>query len=129
MREVIFKAKRLDDGAWIEGYLFMSWESAFILWGTTNGVPDMVEVDPSTVCQYVGILGKEGKRIYEGDLVEAWSEGSHQTLEVRWRQEAHPCYILYPAYRDGQWWKLHGTKQKDGTYTDDVKIVGNIHDR
>ena len=53
MREGIglYKAKRKDNGKWIEGYLFCIWEKAYILWGTTNGIPNMVEVDPETICE------------------------------------------------------------------------------
>lgn len=49
MREILFRGKRIDNGEWTEGYLFVIWESAYIVWGTTNGVPNMVQVDPSTV--------------------------------------------------------------------------------
>lgn len=65
----LYKAKRMDNGEWVEGYLFFSWERAYILWGTINGVPDMIEVDPSTICQCTGLTDKNDKPIWENDIV------------------------------------------------------------
>ena len=41
----LYRAKRTDDGEWVEGYLFGIWERRYILWGMKNDVPDMIEVD------------------------------------------------------------------------------------
>ena len=50
---------------WVEGYLYGIWERRYILWGMTNDVPNMVEVDPSTICQCTGLRDKNGKRSNE----------------------------------------------------------------
>ena len=67
----LFRAKRTDDGEWVEGYLYGIWERRYILWGMTNDVPDMIEVDPSTICQCTGIKDKNGKLIWENDIMVA----------------------------------------------------------
>ena len=56
---------------WVEGYLYGIWERRYILWGMTNDVPNMVEVDPSTICQCTGLRDKNGKLIWENDIMVA----------------------------------------------------------
>ncbi len=67
MRQYRGKTK---DGLWVYGYLFKVWEKAYILWGTTNDIPDMLEVIPETIGQPIGLKDKDGKDLgwWEGDL-------------------------------------------------------------
>lgn len=66
----LFKAKRADNGEWVQGYLYGIWEKRYILWGMTNDVPNMIEVDPTTICQCTGMKDKNGKLIWENDIVK-----------------------------------------------------------
>ena len=67
----LYRAKNIDDGEWVQGYLYGIWERRYILWGMTNDVPDMIEVDPSTICQCTGLRDKNGKLIWENDIMVA----------------------------------------------------------
>ena len=63
------RAKRIDNGKWEHGYLYGIWERRYILWGMTNDIPNMVEVDPSTICRCTGRADRDKKLIYEHDVV------------------------------------------------------------
>ena len=64
----LFRAKRKDNGEWISGYLYGIWERKYILWGMINDIPNMTEVDTSTICQCTGLKDKSGKLIWENDI-------------------------------------------------------------
>lgn len=66
----LFRGKRKDTGEWIQGCLYGIWERRYILGGMTNDIPNMVEVDPSTVCQCTGGKDKNSKLIYEDDIAK-----------------------------------------------------------
>lgn len=69
MREILFKAKRWRDGKWVYGDLNNLQDSVIIHW-YNNGCRVSDEVDPSTVCQYTGLTDKNGKKIFEGDVLK-----------------------------------------------------------
>lgn len=84
MREILFKAKRIDNGEWVEGFIDMHTfvpleESKEPYLGTVIKKVkirpydyESYEVDESTICQYTGLTDKNGQKIWENDVVAYW---------------------------------------------------------
>lgn len=115
----LYKAKRKDNGKWIQGYLFCIWEKAYILWGTTNGIPDMVEVDPDTVCERTGLFDKNGLGIFEGDLLK----GQQGIMRVFYGKITGHGYGF-------QWENIgDGFEESMTGFIDEYEVIGSIHDK
>lgn len=74
MREILFKAKRKDTGKWVEGLLWQKkYNSNKIFISCFPDKDDNEEVfvvDPDTICQYTGLTDKNGRKIWENDIVK-----------------------------------------------------------
>ena len=99
---------------WVEGYLYGIWERRYILWGMTNDVPDMIEVDPSTICQCTGLKDKHGKLIFENDIVRCG-----KNFAVTW------CDTFASWRLNTSGW-MYSHFFGEACKPEDVEIVGNI---
>lgn len=95
-RRIKFKAKRLDNGKWVEGDLLHTENLAFITW-FDNGFRKLEKVAPSTICQFTGLTDCEGNEVWEGDII-----GNHdfpfERRTVTWAN-CLSCFI--PIDEDG----------------------------
>lgn len=113
MRKILFRGKRLDNGEWVEGDLVNSvYKIGDTCVGTYGSFLGMHQVAPSTVGQYTGRQDKNGKRIFEGDIVE--HAGKRFVIEYIEK------YCRFAGTRPGIVFA--------GFAFEHCEVVGNIHD-
>ena len=131
-REILFKAKRKNwrelsqEEWWVEGNFITDEkddQKAYIgyLVGVVDGVVedfDIVEINPETLCQYTGLTDKNGKRIWENDIVE--HEISSVLGAVEWYAEDYVGWWVNDEYL--------GKQQFTDEMWDECVVIGNIFD-
>lgn len=121
MREILFRGKRIDNNKWTEGYYFKIWNKVYLLWGTNNDVPIMIEVIPETVGQFTELTDKNSKKIFEGDILQG-------TIISAWDNWIIKCQV---EFRNASFISVEIDSNKN-TYKlkwgKDIEVIGNIHD-
>lgn len=128
-REILFKAKRIDNGEWIEGYYEKYNNHHYINKETdrldTGGYPikEFIEVDENTICQYTGLTDKHGNKIWENDIVlkiDTNALGYHRERICTVSFDKNGYWKLTTILGDGYWIGEFDEAQ--------LEVKGNIFD-
>lgn len=114
----LFKAKRLDNGEWIVGYLYRLSENnpPFIM---LRKYGESYEVDEHTICQCTGLKDKNGKLILENDIVRTIYDGIEHIYQVIWDKSE----LDFKATNGKEFYKSNFEYLP---CCDEVEVIGNI---
>lgn len=125
MREILFRGKRKDNGKWAYGYLYIRNDGQYEISFYSKYFDSerfTYDVIPETVGQYTGLTDKNGKKIFEGDIL---------------RRAYYPYEDVAIEWFDGSFRFREVNKPKDYGYScvccvqnavSNLKIIGNIYD-
>ena len=105
-----YKAKRLDNGEWVEGYYYNDFGDHYIYYPDIDVMVD-IEIDPSTLCQQV-----RGTELFEGDEVELSSRDEYAKLGYISWNDYHKSFMVKVDsihQRLDNYWKTTGKNKYD----------------
>lgn len=138
MREIMFKAKRIDNVEWVEGnlinldadsgycYIVPAFKNASTLPINWLIADRMILVDPKTLCQFTGLCDKNGNKIWENDILKAWDD---QYAQVKFGLYNPGCAIR--EYNQGFYVvfsKESFLRKELGYWCKEFYVRGNIFD-
>ena len=136
MREILFRGKRVDGGEWcygvplVEGWSKKTYIASYEYSSLT--FIQQIEIIPETVGQFTGLTDKNGKRIFEGDIVKQKINRD----EYKWRvffgeHQIGCCGYCYDAHQSVGFY-LSETEEgftfADYDEWENLEVIGNIHD-
>ena len=132
MREILFRGKRNDTGEWVEGfYVCAGGKLHYILVGKIHIVYGNVEfikciVDPANIGQYTGLKDRNGKRIFEGDIIQHGAEPAKVCFgEYAFDHEMKTHVGFYLEWINKTYYRIDF-----GFWANEreIEVIGNIHD-
>ena len=137
MRTIKFRGKRVDDGVWVYGSLI---DDSYIVFKVVDWNENYFNTEywwkviPETVGQFTGLLDKNGKEIYEGDIVLAKCSPSGKgksSIKIHkcifdWSNSFTRYDLFIIDFEKGDKW---GTNYSEwGLNGNAFEVIGNIHD-
>ena len=132
MREILFKAKRKDNGKWIEGYCLKRYdllgnEEHLIFHADSYTVWEYAEIDPETLCEFTGLCDRYGNKIWENDILKTWSD---EYAQVKFGLY-NPGYVI-GEYNQGFYvvFSEESFLRKElGYWCKESYVIGNVFDQ
>ena len=126
-REILFRGKRIDNGEWIEGYIVKKYGTCFLYDINKSDTcrQNNYLIDEETICQYTGLNDKNGKKIFEGDIVryvDIYGEVKFGLHENNWQSDKYNqgFFVTFP--------KEYLLRNELGFWRNKVVVVGNVYD-